>query len=238
MHPTLVRAGLVLCCGWSAGCGSALFQSGAVGYDAQGCVETSLRRQTSPALAREAVPTFASACQSGDAAACSAMGVVWEIGLDRPIDLAQAHAHYARACAAGNQRGCVNMAELDLRPVPGAATDLLAVAHAHALLFTACDKGEASGCTRLGARLVKNDKDAYARDSGRRMLVKACDADDPEACFQLAELAPKAEQASRATLELLVRSCVAGHEVACSRLAGKPAHVADKPAASATIAAR
>lgn len=225
---TSTRVGIVVSAFALSGCGSALFGGGAVGYDAQGCVEGGLRRAQDPTLVREAMSTFDLACQSGDASACSAMGVIYETGVGVPADGPLAHQYFVRACVAGNQRGCVNRALLELDGVRwGTPPDKVAIAHARDTLLTACEKGEASGCAHMGKLMVKNEKNAIDVAAGQNLLQRACEANDADACFELAELAPKtASRPAQETLELYVKACVAGHEPACRRLSAAPERVA------------
>lgn len=224
---TSTRLGLLMSAFALSGCGSALFGGGAVGYDSQGCVEGGLRRAQDPELVREAMATFDLACQSGDASACSAMGVIFETGVAAPADGPRAHQYFVRACTAGNQRGCVNKAMLELDGARwGTPPDKTAIAHARNTLLTACEKGEASGCSHMGKLMVKNDKNPIDRASGQTMLERACEANDADACFELAELVPTSERPAQETLELYVKACVAGHEPACRRLSSEPERVA------------
>lgn len=95
------------------GCANqSLFQSNAPGHDPQACVESALRRKPDEVLARQARGEFELACRVGDAASCSALGVMYEVGLAAPHSPDTAKALYARACRAGNDRGCNNLGTL------------------------------------------------------------------------------------------------------------------------------
>jgi TPR repeat protein len=108
------------------GCGSVdLFQapvgSGKTRYDAQECVEHGLRYAPDPEGVREATVAFADACQEGEAAACSALGVMYELGRGFAVDTARARELYGAACSAHNARGCANLAALFATEASGAA---------------------------------------------------------------------------------------------------------------------
>ena len=83
-------------------------------YDPQVCVENALRNHPSPADMRDAAPAFAGACNGGEAASCSVLGVMYELGWNVPADISRARSLYATACDAHNLRGCENLRNLPL----------------------------------------------------------------------------------------------------------------------------
>jgi len=197
-----------------SGCGAGLFST-TDGYDRQGCVEEAMRKRPDPKLAEQAATEFELACRSGEAAACSALGVSRELGLGRTRDVSLARGLYLKACTEQNQRGCVNLANLEIAEPRSA----LAVAHAHELLFSACEAGEPSGCAAMAERLAKGEGVPKDLEKAGRMFAAGCDGGSARACFGLAEMrrvsGPK-DQAG--LLELFVKACVAGHQPACRRL--------------------
>src|ERR1700679_2900667 len=52
-------------------------QVGVLSYDAQDAVEHALRHHPDPEAMREAMVTFSKACAAGEAASCSAVGVMY-----------------------------------------------------------------------------------------------------------------------------------------------------------------
>lgn len=199
------------------GCGASIFQR-ANGYDAQGCAEEALRRDPDPTTTETAKVEFELSCRAGDAAGCSALGVVYETGHGAARNPAAARKLYDRACKAGNQRGCVNLGRLSLAKNDPTKAE---VDSATKLFAKACDLGESSGCGELGRYLAQNkgkDRDVVQADS---MLQKACDKNVPRACFDLAEIyRGGAGEDPRHAVELYVKSCVAGYQPACLRLDG------------------
>jgi TPR repeat protein len=86
-----------------------------VKYDAQECVEHALRNQPEEDTVREAAVAFAGACREGEAASCSALGVMYELGRGFPVSTPHALALYGAACEAHNLRACENRDSLLLR---------------------------------------------------------------------------------------------------------------------------
>jgi TPR repeat protein len=74
-------------------------------HDEQSCVERALRRNPDPAAVDAARVAFGEECDAGHADACSALGVMNELGVGRPADPSRAVALYARACDFGNVHG-------------------------------------------------------------------------------------------------------------------------------------
>jgi uncharacterized protein len=205
-----------------SGCGASMFDA-ADGYNRQSCVEDAMRERPNANLAAAAAPELELGCRAGDAAACSALGVIYELGLGRDKDRSMARALYLKACTANNKRGCVNAAILDLVDSRSAS----ATGHAREMLFSACEAGEPSGCTAMGARLASGDGVPRDLEQARRMFQKGCDAGSAAACFGLAELDRDTEPKQEAALmELYVKACVAGHQPACKRIAAPPMRVA------------
>jgi hypothetical protein len=196
------------------------------GYDSQACVEEALRRQPDPSLLESAGAEFELGCRASDAAACSALGVLDELGLGRPRSQAAAHSHYDRACKAGNQRGCVNLGRLALaKSSPTAAERTFA----QTLFKNACNAKEPSGCAELGRTLAKvegADRDVVTADI---MLDGACAKGIARSCYDLAELYHNGEHEDlRRSTELYVKACVAGYQPACVRLDADHRSVANR----------
>ncbi|HTJ82946.1 MAG TPA: tetratricopeptide repeat protein [Polyangiaceae bacterium] len=196
----------------TSGCASSIFDPATPGYDAQGCVEEALRRSDDRELAQEASNKFRAACETGDAAACSALGVIAETGLVAAPDRAAAQRLFRRACDGGNPRGCVNLGKLVERASLG-ENDLTMIA---SLYRKACDAGEAAGCAALGHALVHGD--AASRDRAVDLLGAACRRGQADACFDLAEIERRGSMPGPVALEHYAKACVAGNLIACHRL--------------------
>jgi len=115
------------------------------GYDSQACVENALRRQPDAAEVLDAAPVLSAACQEGEAASCSVLGVMYELGRGFPVNAPRALALYGAACEAQNLRACGNLGDLLLED-PSSERE---PARAISLLQKACDGGQARACKRL-----------------------------------------------------------------------------------------
>ena len=101
--------------------------------DCQACAEEALRRDPDPVALVNAALTFELTCATRQPGACSLLGVLHELGVGAPRDLARARSLYRLDCDAGNARACGNLGALMLRDDGGATTELAAM-----LLTSAC----------------------------------------------------------------------------------------------------
>lgn len=214
-HRTLLPIQLAVLLGALSGCSSSLFGPAGSRFDPQACVEDAIRGDATPAVAPVAAAEFERACRNGDASACSALGVITEVGWDRPADPGAAAGLFARACQGGNARGCVHLSRLELDgQVPGAHP-----VAARSRLEGACLGGEPFACEELGKRLATGDGLPRDVHRARPLLEVSCQHRRGDACFELASIdAPVGTIPDPWTLELFVTACVAGHEGACARL--------------------
>jgi TPR repeat protein len=153
-----------------------------VRYDAQECVENALRNRPDPAATSDAAVAFARACQEGEAASCSVLGVMYELGRGFAVDTLHARALYGGACETHNLRACGNLGELLLSDGSRARESGRAVS----LLRMSCNGGEERACDRLGR--AYRDGDGEPRDSTRATALfnAACGAGYAPACVELA----------------------------------------------------
>jgi TPR repeat protein len=150
-----------------------------VKYDAQECVENALRNRPDPAAVSDAAVAFAHACQEGEAASCSVLGVMYELGRGFPVDMPYARALYHSACEAQNLRACGNLGELLLREGSRARESGRAIS----LLRTSCDGGGRRACDQL--RRAYRNGDGEPRDSTpATALFDACSAGYAPACVE------------------------------------------------------
>lgn len=194
------------------GCGQAAFSDASTGYDQQGCIENALRRAPSKGLLPASAARFRDACGGGEAASCSALGVMHELGLGMPADPARAAALYDEACVAGNARGCVNLGAALSRGAGVARDDV----RARKLFSSACQGGEVSGCAQLGRLIVASGTELDARYA-RELLDQACNAAETSACVALAELHVGAGR-SRDALVAYTKACMSGEQLACKHM--------------------
>lgn len=179
----------------------------------QACVENALRRSATQEMVAPARETFRDGCASGEMEACSALGVLTEIGFDEKADAVAAAQLYGRACEGGNGRACANLGRLLERGALGAAS----VPRALPFYTRACDADDALGCTEL-ARLYRDGTDVPKNGAmAAVMFDKACSGGEARACTASGDM--KAAHEPDAALALFTRACLAGESDACDRLA-------------------
>jgi len=209
-----VRFLLVLCAsGLLGGCVRAFGDAGSH-YDEQACIENALRRHPSVELTVAAARKFSAACRDDEAASCSALGVMYELGEGVPRDAARALVLYEKACADDNERSCVNLGAALSRGV-GTTQD---EHRAGLLLSKACDAGEMLGCAILGQALLERiprGPTDFAR--GRSLLERACAARERAACADLGDLLSDLHRHDEA-LRAYAQACLAGDDAACRRM--------------------
>lgn len=100
-------------------CGSAITFTNNGSFDQQRCVEEALRRRPKLSETDDAHVLFRTNCNLGDPAACSALGVMYEVGVGKPTDARHAGKLFTKACLGKNQLGCENLAGLlERRAIP------------------------------------------------------------------------------------------------------------------------
>ncbi|MFO0553592.1 MAG: hypothetical protein U0271_34740 [Polyangiaceae bacterium] len=166
----------------------------------QNCIEEALRRNPDPSLLPGVAAALEAHCGEGNPADCSALGVMYELGMERPHDAAKAKLLYARGCEAGNQRACVN---LDRLALAGSQTPEIKQA-ARRVFEEACNHDEATGCYELGLLEATGELATSA-------LERACSLQLGRACMRLAEL-------QNHDAELTAMACRFGHLPACSAM--------------------
>lgn len=202
----------------TTGCGIKMLKPLVAGFqDAkqQECVEAALRGDPASEALAGAFERFTRGCDAEDPAACSALGVMYEIGLQTDADPKRAFDLYDQACKDGNDSGCVN---LGLAYANGIGTDLNA-ANAAALFELGCKGGNDRGCTELatlhseGAGVNKNARMAA------ELFDASCKRGHAESCFRLATmfddgtLGPDPAR----TLALYEMACAFGKKAGCKR---------------------
>lgn len=169
----------------------------------QACIEEALRRNPDPALLPDVAAALEAHCAEGNPADCSALGVMFELGLERPQDSTAALRLYTRGCEGGNQRACVNLNRLKM--TAPAATREIRTQALHAF-EVACSRGEATGCYELGGIETSGELAVSAYE-------RACSMGLGRACMRLAELRGHDP-------ELTAMACRFGHLPACSAMMG------------------
>jgi uncharacterized protein len=153
------------------------------------------------------------ACESGAAAGCRGLGLLYRDGQGLDADLVRARALLERACSEGDALSCVDASELTL----AVSSDAIQAAD---LLVQACNRGAGSACVRVlraeqAAATVSSERE-------RRLLEQACSGGDAEGCSLLGDafldglIAP---QNSTHAATHYRAACEAGLSYACLRLA-------------------
>lgn len=129
-----------------------------------------------------ALDLYGPACDSGRAAACHRLGVLYATGAGVPADPERAAGLNQKACDGGNAGGCADLGIFRLQ-----AND---EAGAQGLFHKACDGGSAAGCAHLaflyatgkgGSQDDKRQDDARAFD----LYQKACEGGDGPGCYNV-----------------------------------------------------
>jgi TPR repeat protein len=190
-------------------------------FDRQACLEQALRRNPDPTMVETARATMETECHQGSPAACSAFGVMYEVGAGVPTNTKRAVALYEFACRAGNDLGCTNLAVARIDGIGGPPD----VALAARLLAPACGRGNARACRYLA--------DLHADPAAEGHLLQvACDGGEALACAELATRDGRDGYAEGATVYDR-RACALGDSSACVRLeprmASSPAPAGSAP---------
>ncbi len=184
--------------------------------DEQNCVETSLRRTAEPSSLPQAFSQFGAACAAGEASACSALGVMFELGRATPRDPMRAARLYQAACSARNVAGCVNLGLAHLHGT-GVPAD---TARAQRLLGWGCERKHPMACRELGAMYLHGAGVAANVGVAASYYQAACRLGDGEGCVRLgviAESAPSLGDDLQPT-ELFAQACLHGEAEGCDRL--------------------
>jgi TPR repeat protein len=195
------------------GCIDSSFGGSASGYDQQGCLERALRRNPDLYTVKTARDAFEDECGRGGPEACSALGVMNEIGLGVRMNPKRAVALYDRACQSGNVRGCTNLAIARAEGIGGPRQPLFGAR----VLGVACDRRDARACLYLGR--LHDAGEGTTRDPGlaTHLFELACDGEEPSACVALAERETNRGRFEGAS-DLYARACSFGDAGACANV--------------------
>jgi TPR repeat protein len=188
------------------------FGGASPGYDQQACAERALRRTPDQAVVARAVRAFKADCREGGAEACSALGVMNEMGVGVPANAKHAVALYDLACQAGNARGCANLGVARAQGI-GGPRDAVAGAR---LLVPACDQGDARACGYLGRLFAAGDGVVSDAARASQLFEVACRGEEGSACTSLGDLRAKAGKQGAAD-ELYGKACSLGDASGCKR---------------------
>jgi TPR repeat protein len=196
---------------FAAGCAARDAALPGAHYDEQGCVEHALRSGPDPDTVAAARVAFEKACIEGRPEACSALGVVYEVGLGVPSDPVRAVELYDLACRSGNVRGCTNLAVARVEGIGGLRDERAGAA----MLDSSCDRGDARACLYLGRLHDAGDAPPAERALAARLLEFACDGQEAGACVARAESLARAGRYGDA-LAFYGKACSLGDARACA----------------------
>lgn len=114
--------------------------------------------------------------ESGNA--CYLLGLAYETGRARPIDLPRARKLYAQACEHGDIGGCKNLGRMLLGGQGGPRDPSRAVN----ALERACEGGDAQSCFHLAPLYYRGDGVAPNGNRASALLNRACDLGMTQAC--------------------------------------------------------
>jgi len=205
----------------TTGCVSSF--ANASGYDEQACVERSLRRTPDPETVAQATQQFDEECRQGGVQACSALGVINELGLGVPANAARAVALYERACRGGNRRGCANLGVARAEGI-GGPVDMQAATQ---LLEPACTEGDARACAHLAGMRQSGGGGSKDPLVVAHLLELACSGEETSACVALGDIRTKARQLDSA-MASYSNGCMHGDDAACARLSASSTKVGER----------
>ncbi|NOY25408.1 MAG: sel1 repeat family protein, partial [Oligoflexia bacterium] len=179
----------------------------------------------------DALKLFTQACYDGLASACVAGAEQRRIGQAHKIEAPDQITMWTKACDASDTRGCAGLGQ---RLVRSRKT----WPETFAAWTKACDLGDAHACTQLGLLVERHHPEPWQGEQEQdRYLTQACDNDDPEGCYWLAEDdIPRKGEPPEAAYLLLAQSCEGDYGPGCAELAD--VHLDRKTSFDDEIAAR
>jgi len=170
-----------------------------------------------PAGVEDKKSQYEMACEKGDAAACTRLGLLYDTGEGVKQDYARALELYAKACDGGNAMGCYNQG-LMYALGKGIKKDYRRAAE---LYQKGCAGGNAMGCTNLG--ILYRDGKGVNKDYNRaiELCEKGCKGGNSVGCANLGWMYYKgigtAPDQTRAR-SLFEQACSMGNQWSCDKL--------------------
>jgi hypothetical protein len=129
----------------------------------------------------DAVPLMTAACDGGDAAGCSALGLMYQNSRGVIQDDFKAASYYRKACDGGIANGCTNLGWMT---ESGRGTDK-DIAKAVSLYRQGCDAKDAYGCELLGVMYLNGTGVAKDEAKAVDLARKSCDGGFARGCHDL-----------------------------------------------------
>jgi hypothetical protein len=165
----------------------------------------------------DAVPLLTTACDGGNAAGCSALGMMYQNSEGVARDNFKAVSLYRKACDGGNARGCTNLGWLTQNGF-GADKNL---AQAVSLYRKACDAKDAMGCEYLGVLYLNGTGVTKSEEQAAALARKSCDGGDFRGCHDLGwvyEVGKGVKQDYSQAIALNRKACDGGDAAGCNSL--------------------
>jgi TPR repeat protein len=214
---TMARV-LLAACTVLVGCAGAIPDAADLGemtFDPQTCAENAIRHDPDASLAREAAATFSERCAVHEVAACSMLGVAYELGVGIGRDHHRARGLYRHACDNGNVRACGNLGELMLADLePGARPSA-----ALELLQASCNGGNPRACAALGRAFAQGRVVPQDATTAATLFDRACARGEASACVEEADLIDRGavQRDPRRSAQLVGIACARGDVDGCAR---------------------
>jgi TPR repeat protein len=170
-----------------------------------------------PAAAQDAERLYQTACERGEASACSVLALMFETGERVSRDLERAAELYGRACELDDMEACTILGSMYHRG-EGVTRDL---ARAVSLHERSCDGGEPIGCESLGLMYEAGTGVIVDYARAAEAYRKACEGELPSGCNRMGMMLQSGTGMAAdpaAALELFTRACDGGELVSCVNL--------------------
>jgi hypothetical protein len=165
----------------------------------------------------DAVPVMTAACDGGNAAGCSALGLMYQNSQGVARDDFKAASYYRKACDGGNAKGCTNLGWFT---ESGRGTDKDPV-KAVSLYRKGCDGKDAYGCELLGIMYLNGRGVAKDEAKAVELARKSCDGGYARGCHDLGwvyEVGKGVKQDYSQAIALNRKACDAGDTMGCNSL--------------------
>jgi TPR repeat protein len=159
-------------------------------------------------------------CAASNASTCVEIGRLYEAGAGGlPRDLRRAERGYARGCSLGSGEACRHLERL----VEADDTTPPDLGMVEATLRAACERGTSDACVGLATMHLQAIGVPEAPEQARKLLARACDANNGVACMRLGLIlvAFPQEMDLDPGLRLLERGCALGTQLSCVRSADR-----------------
>jgi len=160
---------------------------------------------------------YQSACDGGDAAACSVLALMFETGEGLPRDLSRAATLYGQACELGDMEGCSILGSM-YHSGQGVQRDL---ARSVSYYERACEGADLTGCESLGLLYERGSGVLADFQRAGQLYREACEGGLASGCTRLGNIflsGSGVEADPFRALELFAQACDGGDMAGCTNL--------------------